>query len=664
MADYFWVGGSGTWDNVSSVNWALSSGGTGGAGVPSSSDTANFDANSGSSAVVTVTASAVSLSTTINKSDITLSLSGSPTLCSAAGTLTLTAGAIVLNNNTLTTGIFSSSNSNSRSVSFGSGDIVLNSSTSSAIILNVDNATFFTCPGTGGFVRSQANIAANLRFGVLGGGSVSNAPNLTVLSGGSMTLSADSYFRNINFAPASSLGGVSAYPAINVCGSLTLSSTTGSFVGLFCTFLASGTITSYGKFLGSIYMYGVGTVVTLADNLELQGTNDFQLFEGTLNLNGYTLTCFKFFASGTGTRAVAFGSGYIKLYRILEIYNATNFTCSGTGGFLISNTNTYTLGFGMSGGATASNAPNLVVNGGSPAITIYAVSTFKNVDFTGSNCTATANAVNIAGNLTLSSGGTFTAFSPTFITSGTITSNSKTLSTTTVNGAGITVTLADALTIGGAGGSTSGLILTQGTFNAAGFNVIAGYFFSSNSNVRSVNMGSGTWTIAYNGSPGTVVWDTATTANLTLTSGASTINFANLNTQIFSGGGLSYFNLNQGGSGALTIRGSNVFNNITNTVQPASFIFTAGTAQTVANFDVAGASGSVVFLNSSVNGSQFTLSKSSGVVNAPYLEIRDSNATGGAVWNALGGVNVSNNTGWNFLPAPATANGNMLFMFV
>jgi hypothetical protein len=46
MATYYWVGGSGTWDATSTTNWASSSGGAGGAGVPTSLDDVIFDAAS------------------------------------------------------------------------------------------------------------------------------------------------------------------------------------------------------------------------------------------------------------------------------------------------------------------------------------------------------------------------------------------------------------------------------------------------------------------------------------------------------------------------------------------------------------------------------------------------------------------------------------------
>ena len=46
MADRYWILGTGTWDSTSTTNWSTSSGGAGGASVPTASDNVFFDANS------------------------------------------------------------------------------------------------------------------------------------------------------------------------------------------------------------------------------------------------------------------------------------------------------------------------------------------------------------------------------------------------------------------------------------------------------------------------------------------------------------------------------------------------------------------------------------------------------------------------------------------
>jgi hypothetical protein len=327
--------------------------------------------------------------------------------------------------------------------------------------------------------------------------------------------------------------------------------------------------------------------------------------------------------------------------------NATNFSWTGTGGFTRGNfiNDGARVAFGATGGTT-SNAPDLTVNAGSRGFFIESGSWFKNLNFTGSTSFITATNLNMAGDLTLASGGTYTSLNPTFVASATIASAAKTLANTTINGSGITVTLADAMTLG----TSNTLTLTQGTFTAANFNVTAGLFSSSNSNTRTLNMGSGTWTISGSGA---TAWNTATTTGMTLNASTSTITMTSGLSKTFAGGGLTYYNLNMGstGSSTLTISGSNTFNNITNTLAGASLTFAAGTTQTVSNFDFAGTgatAGNRASINSSSTGSQFTLSKASGTVNAQFLSIRDSNATGGANWYATNSTNVSNNTGWIF----------------
>lgn len=46
MADRYWILGTGTWDSTTTTNWSATSGGAGGASVPTASDNVFFDANS------------------------------------------------------------------------------------------------------------------------------------------------------------------------------------------------------------------------------------------------------------------------------------------------------------------------------------------------------------------------------------------------------------------------------------------------------------------------------------------------------------------------------------------------------------------------------------------------------------------------------------------
>lgn len=96
--------------------------------------------------------------------------------------------------------------------------------------------------------------------------------------------------------------------------------------------------------------------------------------------------------------------------------------------------------------------------------------------------------------------------------------------------------------------------------------------------------------------------------------------------------------------------------------------FEAGSTTTVTNFTITGESGAPVTINSSVPGTQFTLTKATGNVSSDYLIIQDSNATGGATWYAgANSSNVSNNTGWLFESPPAppstSVNGQFFVFF-
>lgn len=74
-----------------------------------------------------------------------------------------------------------------------------------------------------------------------------------------------------------------------------------------------------------------------------------------------------------------------------------------------------------------------------------------------------------------------------------------------------------------------------------------------------------------------------------------------------------------------------------------------GVTSTVGAFATSGTNQK--FLQSTVAGSQATLSQASGTVSASYLTIQDINATGGATWNAFyenQNFDGGNNTGWDF----------------
>jgi len=76
MATYYWVGGSGTWDASTTTNWSSTSGGSGGAGVPTSADDAIFDVSSGTSSDTVTVATGAEVNSFFYTADGEIDFSG------------------------------------------------------------------------------------------------------------------------------------------------------------------------------------------------------------------------------------------------------------------------------------------------------------------------------------------------------------------------------------------------------------------------------------------------------------------------------------------------------------------------------------------------------------------------------------------------------------
>jgi hypothetical protein len=92
------------------------------------------------------------------------------------------------------------------------------------------------------------------------------------------------------------------------------------------------------------------------------------------------------------------------------------------------------------------------------------------------------------------------------------------------------------------------------------------------------------------------------------------------------------------------------------TITGGTLNLAASTTSTVGSFVTTGTTPK--FLGSTSPGTQATISDASGTNTVSYLTIKDSNATGGAVWDALSITNVDagNNTGWLFSTTPSISN--------
>lgn len=156
----------------------------------------------------------------------------------------------------------------------------------------------------------------------------------------------------------------------------------------------------------------------------------------------------------------------------------------------------------------------------------------------------------------------------------------------------------------------------------------------------------------------TIYGDLTLASGMTLTSGALVTTFDRTSTQTITSNGkamdfpVTFSNsettncldaLTLGSTRALTFTGG-------------TLNLAAGTTSTVGAFVTTGTSPK--FLGSTTVGTQATISDASGTNTVSYITIKDSNATGGAVWDALSITNIDagDNTGWLFSSGPRLVN--------
>jgi hypothetical protein len=427
------------------------------------------------------------------------------------------------------------------------------------------------------------------------------------------------------------------------------------------------TITSNGKsFSTPITGTGASNTITLADALT---TTDVVTLNGTtgLSLGSNTLTASSFVNSSSSTRTLAFGTGNITVTGT----GATAVTISSTG-LTVTGTPVINMTYNGASAATVltagmSEAQSISFNisAGTYALTFSGSGVARNLNFTGfSGSFLTSSGISMYGNLTLSSGMTFSTGNGFFLsaTSGTktITSNGKAISQVVyMFGAGGIYALQDALSAT----SASGLVLVDGTLDLNGQTATTTAFATS-TGTKNLTFNGGTLVVTNSGAS---AFNNAAPTGFTTTAGTGTgtIRLNSATAKTFVGAG-STFNctLDQGGAGALTITGANTFSNITasqTATSACSILFTAATTTTFSDWNASGTAGKLLTI-SSVTAATHTLSKASGIVGANYLSLTNSIATGGATWYAgANSTNVSGNTGWIFTASPSASSGFFMF---
>ena len=686
MADRYWVGGTANWDATAGTKWATTSGGAGGASVPTSADDVFFSSASTGTCTITVDRDAKSINCTgftgtlTASSGIAVNLYGSLTLATGMttnltlgtwifnstgtidsagktlGTVTLTGvGATITlgsalniggatltlshgtldtsaSNYAITCGIFSSTNTNTRT-------LTLNASTITCTSFVVGSGTFTLNAGT-----SQINVTS-------------------VTGTAGATFSSSVTFYNVSYTGATA--GTRLLVGSNTYNNLTLTPTTGSNISQLAVSsnnTINGTFTCAGaSAVRRCFVRQANTAV---------GSATATLTVATLSANDCDFRDIIIAGGAAGTAPTRAGD------------------CGGNSGITFPAAKTvYRVGSGttwagLSSWATSSggtgddnNFPlpqdTAIIDNSSTAasqtISVYNISRIDCSSRTNALTLSYAAGVGFYGSTTYGSGITVSGTATqTYCGRGTMlfTTAGKTITfATTVNTPTGTFKCADALS------STNTMTLTQGTFDADVYNVTFTNVDVQGTNTKTLTMGSGLWTLSGTGN----VWNANFTSpsNLTFNKGTANILLSDTTTaaRTFNGATYTYNKLTIGGTtGTSTLTlgdGNSTFTlselastkTVAHTIQLPQI---AGVSLTIDTWSVTGTAGNVVTVNSSAAGTQRTLNFTNVTSGIDYLSVTDIGVNqANRFYAGLNSLNGGNNTNVYF-----TANAQTKVVFI
>jgi hypothetical protein len=667
LADRYFVGGnaSNSWNATSPTNWAATSGGANNQSIPGPSDNVFLDANSPSSTIAGATITVRSLDCTGFTNTLTSSsvlfIAGGNVVCrlvpemtytlsggsliftgtsgfvdlttagktvsvsktgaggtlrfqddvNATGTLTLTSGTIDANNKNVTVPRFSSSNTNTRFLFMRSGTWTLTEA-ASATVWDTSTSTGLTVhQGT-----STVNVSGASSSGTRTLSMNSVAVNHLKISAGTSGCAVS--FTNVSCNDLDFTGFSGDWSGVTGCtlaGSLTLAADmTRSITGAF-TFTATAgikTISTAGKTFASFFTFsGAGGTWKLAD--AFLTANAVTLTAGTLDGNGSALTASSFFSSNANTRGIVLGSGIWTLTSATGWNTATStgLTLDATNGtiqFTAATATFHTGGLTYNAVAATSGGATLTVNG-----------------------SLIAASLSVVGAANINLGGAYNwdvaSFSPGTSTvrwTGTgdvaIAPNGQAFHAVEINKSSGTATLAGAILCAGSLSLIAGGLDTDGNAVTANAIVFAGRA------TRTLDLGGSTVTLTGTG----VVWDALDATSLTFTAPTQiVVTDDSENDKVIDGGGLEYndLRLTGSGTGAFVIRGGNKWNEFRCDTPPHTLKFQPGTIQRVATFAVNGEEGSLMTLESEVEGEPWGLFLYGESSTHQYLSVQDCRAS-------------------------------------
>ncbi len=699
MANRYWVGGTDTWDGTAGLKWSATSGGAGGASVPTAADDVFFDASSTGTCTINNTTTAKSINCTGFTGTISLSsdvyvygdfilsaamgynnggriiyINGTATLTSAGKNfsgvtidggvvslgdalsigndyrnLTINAGTFNTNNYNVTAFTFTSNTTNSRTINLGSSTISLRIDSGFFITINSTNLTFNA--GTSTFTNTSNNW----------GTADITAPNVTF------------YALTMTWGETRNFSGSMTFTNLTISNVVSNQYTSNSFNGNITVTGTLNTSSANAYQRNFLFSNSLGTQRTFTVNTLSATNTDFR----DINLAGAA-------SPATVTRGGdCGGNSGITFPAPKTVYRVSS------GGAFVTNNWSFSSGGAVDANAFPLAQDTVIINNSSPN-TLQ----FGRVNIGTFDASARTNALTLSGangtspaihgdfiygsgiTCTLTGSGTVVSFLGRNITSTVTTLNKSTfnISINMVNG---TCSLGSAFAPSATTGAS--VQFTQGTFTTNNYTITssAGGFQSAmnsgGSGSRTVNAGTSLWLLnsrdnnnrIWNVSGSNFTWN-ATNAVLRYTVG---INCA------FLGGGNNYQNtaIDLGISTILTITNNNTFKSITNTyvgTGAAHVRFTSNSTNTFANWLATGASGRTLTVDASTAGTRanIVLTNAISIVDSiNYLAVKDINVTQANKFYA-GAASTNNGNNINVIftdpPAPASPSGQMLMLFM
>ena len=702
MATYFWVGGTGTWDSVTTTNWSLTSGGAGGAGVPTSADTATFNASSGAGAVsintdavcLDLTASAVGATTTFTSISTgptvygTVNFGASATLTTAGTYFNITLGA------TATGKTFSCTPTAFLGDLYFSGAgggwtistaITCENIYHTAGTLNTNGQTINIGRAASVFPTFSDSSSITARTLTLGASAINIATTATAstsalfsLTSTNLTLNANTSTITLGNSTAGATLSAAFYGAGKTFATVALR---GTEIYLYDT----NTFTSLSRIgaADTVSRFYVGANQTVTTTFIVQGNNGtstttpnrlFVLSSAAGTSRSITLT-------GTATRTVqevdfadinlVYGSS-VTGTRVGDCLGNTNITFTAartlfarSAGAARSWSGTATaLWATTSGGAssTANGPPlpqdsiTLDATSGAAALTLDMPrlgNALTTTGFTGSFVVSAAESW-IFGAIT----GAASALNGLTVviatrTNTTLSNYAGSTGGTYIYSPGATIRLGVAITNAGFFSVTAGTLNTNDgttTYNLTGSNISIGQaplYGVTQTAGPTVTLNSSTVTATNSG----IAWTVFNSA-ATINAGTSTIDLTNVSTtsKSFTGGGKTYYNLRfSGGASICTyqINGNNTFNDIIN--NSSTFITVYGPfngTTTVSNLSLGGAKGrGALFASAITTGNTGTTLAITQNISTSFLAFVGVTKSGASTLSASGVADLGGNSG-------------------